>query len=83
MFGAVFSKLKTWLLVLAFALGPVLYAIGIRRGQKDGETEQATEAAKANETAADFYRRMEGLSAELDRSNDRDDLADRLRSKGL
>lgn len=83
MLRSLFSKVKTWLLVLAVSLGPILYHFGSRQGRKSEELEQAKQAIRDEKDIADFYRDMEGHYAEMDRPRSRGEFTDRLRTTGL
>lgn len=77
------SRVRTFLIAVAVALGPLLYALGLSKGRDRAEQEEEARRKVLHKDRADFYREMEKHNAKSDPVDGRDDLLDRLYGKGL
>lgn len=81
MLSRIWSKIKSYVIALLIALGPILYFFGKITGKKDSQSDRAENAAKNADDAAKFYKEM--AEHETTSLNSRDDVVDRLRDNGL
>lgn len=79
---SIFGKIKTFIIGGLLFLLPVIYVLGTILGRKSAQTDRVTDANKAANDAANFYRRMAEHEGDLS-INDRNGLVDRLREDGL
>ena len=81
MFSILTGKLKIYLYAAFAALLPILYILGRKDGAKLNEVEHLIDDVETEKDRAEFYKNME--ADESTSINNRSELIDRLRDKGL
>ena len=81
MFSLLTGKLKIYLYAAFAALLPILYVLGRKDGSKINEVKHLKDDLETEKERAEFYKKME--ADESTSINNRDELIDRLRDKGL
>lgn len=81
MFSSLTGKFKIYLYAAFAALLPILYVLGRKDGAKINEVNHLKDDVETEKERAEFYKKME--ADESTSINDRDELIERLRDKGL
>ncbi len=81
MFSSLIGKFKIYLYAAFAALLPILYVLGRKDGAKINEVNHLKDDVETEKERAEFYKKME--ADESTSINDRDELIERLRDKGL
>ena len=81
MFSILTGKLKIYLYAALAALLPILYVLGRKDGAKINEVGHLKDDVETEKDRAEFYKNME--ADESSSINNRSELVERLRDKGL
>lgn len=76
------GRIKSYVIGVLLLILPVIYILGTLLGRKAAQTDRVTDANRAANDAAEFYKRIAEHEADTSISS-RADLVERLRKDGL